>query len=457
MVMGSLPEQVDLAVIGGGVGGYVAAIRAAQLGLSVALVEKDKLGGHCLNYACIPSKTMIKIADIYYEATHSDKFGIAAPLASIDAKKANAWRTGVSKKLEDGVAYLCKANGIDVFKGSATFLNGSSLQLTDGITLEFKKAVIATGSEPITLPGFAPCDYIIDYKKVLMLDHIPKSMVIIGAGYVAVEIGILYAKLGTRVSLVARSDVLSRFDREAVAIIKKNMAKLGITIYTGATPASQTRGSVTLSDGKRIECELIVVAVGLLPYTAGLGLENTRVKTDEKGVIAVDNKLTTQDPNILAIGDVIGEPMLAHKAIRQGIVAGEVAAGKNSSYDNVVVPAVIFADPEIAIAGDIGQREGITVSKFPLTALGRAVGLDSADGFVKMACDADGTVVGVEIVSDEANAMIAEACLAMEMGANAEDIADTIHPHPTYSEAIQEAAEMALGRGIHFFTGKQKK
>lgn len=455
--MGSLPEQVDVAVIGGGVGGYVAAIRAAQLGKSVAIVEKEKLGGHCLNYACIPSKTMIKIADIYYEATHSDKFGISAPLTSIDPKKMNAWRMDVSKKLEDGVAYLCKANGIDVFKGTATFLNGSSLQLTDGITLQFKKAIIATGSEPIPMKGFEFCDYIVDYKRALMLDYIPQSMVILGAGYVAVEIGMLYAKLGTQVSIVARSDVLSKFDRDAVNVIKKKMEKLGITVYTGVTAVSQTKGSVTFSDGKTILCSLVVVAIGLSPYTMGLGLENTKVKVDDKGFIGTDNKMTTSDPNILALGDVVGEPMLAHKAIRQGIVAGEVAAGQNSSYDNVVVPAVIFSDPEIAIAGDVGEKDSIKVSKFPLTALGRAIALDSTEGFVKIASDTNGTVVGVEIVSDDANAMIAEAALAIEMGANIEDIADTIHPHPTYSEAIQEAAELALGRSIHFFTGKQTK
>lgn len=457
MVMGSIPEQVDLAVIGGGVGGYVAAIRAAQLGLSVALVEKEKLGGHCLNYACIPSKTLIKIADIYYEATHSDQFGISSPSTTIDPKKMNAWRNDVSKKLEEGVAYLCKANGIDVFKGSATFLNSSSVQLTDGITLEFKKALVATGSEPIPMKGFEFCDYILDYKRALMLDYIPKSMAIIGAGYVAVEIGMLYAKLGTKVSIIARSDILSRFDRDAVNVVKAKMQKLGIDLFTGATPTSQTKGTITLSDGKKIDCQLIVVAIGLSPYTIGLGLENTKVKIDDKGFITVDKQMKTQDPNILAIGDVVGEPMLAHKAIRQGIIAGEVAAGQNSSFDNLVIPAVIFSDPEIAIAGEVEEKEGIRVSKFPLTGLGRAIALDSKEGFVKMACDESGTVTGVEIVSDEANAMIAEAALAIEMGANIEDIADTIHPHPTYGEAVQEAAELALGRSIHFFVGKAKK
>ncbi len=457
MVMGSLPQQVDVAVIGGGVGGYVAAIRAAQLGKSVAIVEKNKLGGHCLNYACIPSKTLIHISDVFYDAQHSQKFGINVQSASIDAKKMLDWRMAVSKKLEDGVTFLCKSNQIDVFKGTGTFLSSSSLQLTDGVTLEFKKAIIATGSEPTVLKGFEFGDNIIDYKQALMLDHIPSTMLIIGAGYVSVEIGTLYAKFGTKVTILARSDVLSHFDRDAVDLVKKRMQEIGVNIITGATPASRNGNSVALSDGQKVDAEVIVVATGLSPFTDGLGLENTKVSVDERGFITVDNMMQTSDPNILAIGDVVGEPMLAHKAIRQGIVAGEVASGENSSYDNIVVPAVIFSDPEIAIAGSVEESEDVKVTKFPLSALGRAIALDSTNGFVKIAYEDDGLVKGVEIVAPDANSMIAEAALAIEMGATVEDIADTIHPHPTYSEAIQEAAEAALGRGIHFFYGKPAK
>ncbi len=455
MVMGSVPEQVDVAVIGGGVGGYVAAIRAAQLGGSVAIVEKEKLGGHCLNYACIPSKTLIRISDIFYEAQHSQKFGIDVASASIDAKKMYDWRMGVSKKLEEGVAFLCKSYDIDVFKAAATFTNPGTLQLTNGVSLEFKKAVIATGSEPSSLQGFGFGGNVIDYKAALMLDRIPTSMAIIGAGYVAVEIGTLYAKLGTRVSIVARSDVLSHFDSEAVSIVKRRMASLGIALYTGVTPASHSGNKLSLSDGRTIDAELMVVAVGLHPYTDGLGLENTMVKRDDKGFIAVDSSLRTADDRILAVGDVTGEPMLAHRAIRQGIIAGEVAMGQNSSFDNVVIPAVIFSDPEIAIAGTVEEADGIKTAKFPLTALGRAIALDRREGFVKIASDSNGLVKGVEIVSDDASAMISEAALAIEMGATLEDIAATIHPHPTYSEAVQEAAEAALGHPVHFFYGKK--
>ncbi len=456
MVMGSLPEQVDLAVIGGGVGGYVAAIRAAQLGLSVAIAEKEKMGGHCLNYACIPSKTLLNISEIFYEIQHSQQFGITATGVSLDAKKMLQWRMDVSRKLEAGVEFLCKQNQIDVFKGTATFLDSKSLQLSDGVTLEFKKAIIATGSEPTAVKGFEFSDGILDYKRALMLDHIPKNMAIVGAGYVSVETATLYARLGAKVTVLARSDLLRNFDRDAVALVKKRLGELGVEILTGVTPVSKTSTTIKLSDGKTLYSDATVVATGLSPYTEGLGLENTAVERDEKGFIKVDNKLQTKDPNILAIGDVIGEPLLAHKAMRQGVVAAEVAAGQNSAYDNLVVPAVIFSDPEIAIVGKF-EGEGIKVTKFPYTALGRAIALDSTSGFVKIAFDeVGGLVKGVEIVGRDANVMIAEAALAIEMGATIEDIADTIHPHPTFSEGLMEAAEGALGRGIHFFYGKKQ-
>ena len=452
--MGSLPENVDLAIVGAGVGGYVAAIRAVELGMSVAMVEKEKLGGHCLNYACIPSKTLIHIANTFYSATHSQNFGINTESASVDAKKMYEWRMSASKKLEDGVGFLCNSNGVEVIKGTATFLNSNTLQLTNGTSLDFKKAIIATGSTPTTMKGFEFGDKVIDYKKALMLDYIPKSMAIIGAGYVAVEIGTLYAKLGTKVSILARSDVLSKFDRDAVNIIKKKMQEFGVKIYTGTTPISYDGNSVKLGDSSLVDAEIVVVAIGLRPYTEGLGLENTKVELDEKGFVKVDSSLKTTDDNIYAVGDVIGEPMLAHKAIRQGVVAAEVIKGTRKGYDNVVVPAVIFSDPEIAIAGSVEAADGIKITKFPLTALGRSIALNTTNGFVKIASDQDGIVKGVEIVSEDANAMIAEAALAIEMGASVEDIASTIHPHPTYSEAVQEAAEAALGAPIHFFYGK---
>ena len=454
MVMGEVPEEVDIAVIGGGVGGYTAAIRAAELGKSVVLIEKEKLGGHCLNYACIPSKTLIHISNIAYEAAHSEKFGINVENVSIDAKKMLEWRVGVSSRLEKGVAFLCKQNKIDVLKGSATFISRNRVQVTDGTEVIFKKAIIATGSEPSVLKGMKfNGNNIIDYKQALLLDRIPKSMAIIGAGYVSVEIGTLYAKLGSKVNIIARSDVLSKFDSEAVSIVKKHMLNLGIIIHTNANAKGYSDGKLTLDDGSVIEADILVVAVGLKPYTEGLAIENAGVALNDKGFIETGHELKTSNADIYAIGDVIGEPMLAHKAIRQGVVAAENASGLNSAYDNVVVPAVIFSDPEIAIAGSIQESDGIKLKKFPLSALGRGIALDSTDGFAKIAYDSDNTVMGIELVSPDANALIAECALAIEMGANLEDIADTIHPHPTFSESIEEAAEAALGRPINFFYG----
>lgn len=452
--MGEVPEEADIAVIGGGVGGYTAAIRAAELGKSVVLIEKEKLGGHCLNYACIPSKTLIHISSIFYDSTHSQKFGINAQNVTIDAKKMLEWRVGVSEKLEKGVAFLCKQNKIDVLKGSATFIEKNRLQVTDGTEVIFKKAILATGSIPSNL-GSMPFDgkKILDYKQALLMDYIPKEMAIVGAGYVAVEISTLYAKLGSKVHVIARSDVLSKFDRDAVAIVKRHMETLGISIHFGVAPKGYDNGVLELDNGEKINAEVGVVAVGLSPYTDGLGLENAGVETYGRGFVKVDGRLQTSNPDIYAIGDVIGEPMLAHKSMRQGVISAEGASGLGSMYDNVVVPAVIFSDPEIAIAGSVEQSEGITVKKFPLTALGRAIALDETDGFAKIAYDSSNIITGIEVVSPDANAVIAEAALAIEMGATLEDVADTIHPHPTYSESIKEVAEAALGRPIHFFYG----
>ncbi len=452
--MGSLPERSDLAVVGAGVGGYIAAIRAAQLGMSVVLIEKEKLGGHCLNYACIPSKTLLNISKMYYEARNSDGFGIIAQQLSIDPKKMHQYRIDVSSKLENGVGFLCKSYGVEVVKGSAVFISGNKLQLTNGTEIDFTKAVIATGSEPVELEDFPFAEDVIDYKKALSLDYIPKSMAIIGAGYVAVETATLFARLGTKVSIIARSDVLRTFDQEAVEIIKTGLQKLGVKIYRDAMPKSKQGSTIQLSTGETIDSDITVVAVGLRPYTAGLGLENTKTELDSKGFIKVDGSLRTNDPNILAIGDVIGEPMLAHKAMRQGVIAAEVAYGMKSAFDNIVIPAVVFSEPEVAIAGTI-NGEGITTTKFPMSAIGRAIAMDKKEGFVKIASTKDGLVKGVEIVSEHAGDMIAEAALAIEMGATVEDIADTIHPHPTFSEGVQEAAEAALGRPIHFFYSKK--
>ncbi len=454
MVVGSLPEQTDLAIIGGGVGGYTAAIRAAELGLSVILVEKDRLGGHCLNYACIPSKTLLHIADMFYDIKNAGKFGINVGSISVDAKKMLQWRIDVSNKLESGVSFLCKSHEIEVVKGTATFTSSNSLRLSTGDTIEFKKAIIATGSEPTVLKGFEFGEDIFDYKRALMLDKVPASMLIIGGGYVGVEIATLYAKLGSKVTIAEKFDILFNFDKDASALIKKKLTELGVNIKAGVTPISKAGKTVKLSDGTNSTFDVIVVSVGLSPYTVDLGLNNTKVSLDPNGFIKVDDRLITTDPNVLAVGDVNGGPLLAHRAIRQGVVAAEVVAGLPSGYDNLVVPAAVFSDPEIAIAGSIEEKPGIKVTKFPLSALGIAIALDKTNGFVKVASDSKNIVKGIEIVGHSAATIISEAALAIEMGASLEDIADTIHVHPTFSESIEEVTEGGLDRGLHFFYGK---
>ncbi len=454
MVVGSLPEQTDLVVIGGGVGGYIAAIRAAELGLSVILVEKDRLGGHCLNYACIPSKTLIHIADMFYDIKNASKFGINVGSISLDAKKMLQWRMDTSRKLESGVAFLCNSHEVEVVKGTATFTSSNSLRLGTGNTIEFKKAIIATGSEPTVLKGFEFGEDILDYKRALMLDRVPSTMLIIGGGYVGVEIATLYAKLGTKVTIAEKFDILFNFDKDAANLVKKRLAELDVSLKIGVTPVSKAGKIVKLSDGASSAFDIVVVSIGLSPYTAELGLENTKVKLDENGFVTVDDRLVTMDPNILAVGDVNGGPLLAHRAMRQGVVAAEVVAGLPSGYDNVVVPAAVFSDPEIAIAGSIEEKLGIKVTRFPLSALGIAIALDKTNGFVKVASDSQNIVKGIEIVGQSAATMISEAALAIEMGATLEDIADTIHVHPTFSESIEEVTEGGLGRGLHFFYGK---
>ncbi len=351
--------------------------------------------------------------------------------------------------------YLCKSNGIEVIKTEATFISSNKVQMANGEELDFEKAIIATGSEPKSLQGFGIGGNIIDYKAALMLNEIPETMAIIGAGYVSVEIGTLFAKFGTKVDIIAHSDLLSKFDKDAVGIVKKRMQELGITIHTNSEPASLDGAALKLTTGETLNTQVIVSAVGLIPYTKGLGLQNTKVILDDKGFIKVNSSMQTDDPAIYAVGDVIGEPLLAHKAIRQGEIAAEAASGKSSAFDNRIIPSVIFSDPEIAVAGTIDQ-EGLRVKKFPLTALGRAIALGMSEGFIKIAYDSNQNVKGVEIVSTDANAMIAEAALAIEMGATLEDIADTIHPHPTFSELFQEVACAALDRPVHFYYGAKK-
>ncbi len=467
MVMGDIVTGCDVLVIGGGPGGYTAAIRASQLGKDVILVEKYDLGGACVFRGCIPSKTLIHVANFIYDIKNPGNIGIKGSV-EFDYKKIQMYRFEVVKKLRDGIDYLCKKYGVQVIKGEA-YLESSDkarIKLADGTisTIKFENAIIATGSRPQEFSGL-PVDgkIVIDSNDALGLMKVPEDMVIIGAGYISIEIGTMFAKLGTKVKIVQRSSrILSKFDTELVSVVSQKMKKLGMEIFYNSKFQGLTKENnkavVTIIDdgGKKTEltADKVLVAVGLRPNSENLGLENTKVELSKSGFIKVDEKRQTTDPKIYAVGDVAGPPFLAHKAFREGKVAAEVIAGLPSAFDNRAIPEIILSDPEIAIVGmdeETARKSGfeIKTGKFPFRASGSALTLDRTDGFVKVVAKANGELLGIHIVGANASMLISEASHSIEMAAFLEDLAGTIHPHPTLSEALAEAAEAALGKVIH--------
>lgn len=467
MVMGDIETGCDVLVIGGGPGGYAAAIRASQLGKDVILVEKYDLGGTCVYRGCIPSKTLIHAANVIYDIRNPGNIGIKSSV-EFDYKKIQQNRFGVVKKLRDGIAALCKKYGVQVMKGEAYFESSDKARITlqDGTnsTYKFGNAIIATGSHPQEFPGF-PFDgkFIIDSNDALGLMKVPDDIVIIGAGYISVELGTMFAKLGTKVKIVQRSPrILSRFDPELVEVVSQKMKKLGIEIYFNSKfqglSKENTRAVVTISDdiGKKTEltADKVLVAIGLRPNNENIGLENTKVELSESGFIKVNEEQRTTDPKIYAVGDIAGPPFLAHKALRGGKVAAEVIAGMPSAFDNRAMPLTIFSDPEIAVVGldeESAIKSGfeIKTGKFPFRASGSALTMDRTDGFVKVVAKTNGEILGIHIVGVNASMLIGEASHSIEMAAFLEDMAGTLHPHPTLCEALAEAAEAALGKVIH--------
>ena len=461
--------KTEVVVIGAGPGGYVAAIRLAQFNKKVVLVDKDKLGGICLNYGCIPSKAMIYASEFLDKVKKSDEMGINADNVSMDFNKMQGWKDKIVLNLIKGIEFLCKKNNVSVVKGNASFESSNKLRVSDGKDvsyINFHKAIIAVGSKPVELQNFK-----FDGKKVisstdaLYLDKIPKNLVVIGGGYIGLELGTVYAKLGSKVSIVEmEQQILPGFDRDIVEVLEKNLEKLGVKIYTSSKIEKFENGKAIVdSSGKgriSLDADNLLVAVGRYPNTKSLGLENTKAKLDKNGFIGVDDNLMTGDEGIYAIGDVSTGPMLAHKASRQGKFVAEVIAGDKISYKNVVVPAVIFTDPEIATVGLSEQEardKGIktTIGKFPFSNSSRAMTKNQTQGFVKVIADKkDKRVIGVQIVGSDASDLISEAALAIKMGATLEDIALTIHPHPTLSESLMEAAEATMGKAIHILNPK---
>jgi len=474
MVVGDLSTGTEVLVIGAGPGGYVAAIRASQLGKEVTLIDKGSLGGICLHHGCIPSKALIHAADFFHKIKHAEGIGILTENVSIDIAKTQEWKKNVIATLTNGIEMLCKRYNVKVINGNAFFESPTMVKvlLPDKfMNIEFQNAIIATGSVPIEAQGFEfDGKVIISSNEALEISTLPKDMVVIGGGYIGLELGTVFAKLGSSITIVEYEEqILPGIDKDVVSVIVRNLEKLGVRIYTGyKAEKCEVNGSsavVTISSSNGTKLELssdkVLVAIGRKPNTCELKLENTRVDVDEKGFIKVDNMQRTSDRKIFAIGDVANHPMLAHKATRQAKVAAEIIAGKESSYDNLVVPAVIFTDPEVAIAG-LTENEATTkgyeikVGKFPLSALGRSLTVNQKDGFVKVIADKKTEVVlGIVIVGYNASDIIGEAGLAIELGATLDDIALTIHAHPTFPESLMEAAEAAKGVSVHLFGSKQ--
>ncbi|SNR38152.1 dihydrolipoyl dehydrogenase family protein [Halorubrum vacuolatum] len=508
MVVGDVTTGTEVLVIGAGPGGYVAAIRAAQRGLDTTLVERDAYGGACLNRGCIPSKALITATDLAHEAGNAESMGIHADPA-VDFAKTVDWKDGIVDRLTSGVEKLCKANRVNLIEGEASFVDEHTVRVAHGgdgqgsESLSFEHAIIATGSRPIEIPGFAFSeDHIWTSADALAAESVPDRLAIVGGGYIGMELATVYAKLGAEVRVIEMlDDILGPYEDDIARVVRKRAEDLGIEFHFGEgatgwsegadggyllhtepveegadgdedgtdgdedgtdgdedreTEDSDTDADVDDTDGgSTYAADKILVAVGRQPVTDTLDLERAGIETTDRGFIETDDRARTDVEHIHAVGDVAGEPMLAHVASVEGIVAAETIAGEPAALDRQAVPAAVFTDPEI---GTVGMTESEAaeagfdpvVGEMPFMGSGRALTTGHTDGFVRIVAD-DGTgfVLGGQIVGPEASELIAEVALAVEMGATLEDVTGTTHTHPTLSEAVMEAAENALGQAIH--------
>lgn len=460
-------KKFDAVVIGAGPGGYVCAIRLAQLGKKTAIIERDNVGGVCLNVGCIPSKALIKASTMFEKMQKASDMGFQVKGVDVNFGALQEWKHGVVTKLTGGVAQLLKGNKVEIIKGDARFVGPKQLEVSSGpakLAVQADHIVIAVGSSPIEIPGFK-----FDEKKILSstgalaIDKPVKSAVVVGAGYIGLELGTYLAKFGTQVTLIEQADrLLPGYDPDVSQVITRGLKKRNVNILTKASAKGvKEKGPGMVVevevDGKlqQIEAEKVLVTVGRRPNPMP-GIEKTGVKMDGKGFIPVNDKLQTNVPGIYAIGDVAGQPMLAHKASKEALVVAEVIAGKKGAkYDVKAMPAVIFCEPEVSSVGlneTEAKAKGITpmVGSFPFGALGKAIASGDTDGFAKLIGDKKtGRLIGAVIVGAESSSMIAEMALAIEAGLQVEDVALTVHAHPTMGEATMEAAEVALGHAVH--------
>jgi dihydrolipoamide dehydrogenase len=467
-------ESTQLAVLGAGPGGYAAAFYAADLGMQVALVDMEKNpGGVCLYRGCIPSKALLHVAKVIDESRHASAWGVAFDEPKIDVDKLRAFKQGVVDKLTGGVGQVARMRKVKFIQGRAT-LNGPKSMTIAGESgeteLQFEHCILATGSSPTRIPSLALDNpRMLDSTSGLEIPDIPRSLLVIGGGYIGLELGTVYAALGSKVSVVEMTGgLLPGADRDLVTVLQKRLEKLFAKIMVNTKVvkvADGGRGIQVTLEGETTGEHLfdrVLVAVGRRPNSKIPGLEKTAVKIDSKGFIETNGQRRTAEPTIFAIGDVAGEPMLAHKASHEARVAVEVIQGHKAAFEPLAIPAVVFTDPEIAWTGLTeaqAQAEGrdVEIAKFPWGALSRAITVDRPEGLTKLVLDRkSGRVLGVGIAGSGAGELIAEGTLAIEMGATAEDMKLTIHPHPTLSESLMEAAEVFFGQSTHVYKPKRR-
>ena len=485
------PQRFDVVVIGAGPGGYVCAIRAAQMGFKTAIIEGHKMGGECLNYGCIPSKALISAGHTIDKIKHSDRMGITVTGFNVDLAKLVDWKGGIVKTLTGGVSQLLKANGVTSIKGQGSFESVSadgkikSIKVDAGIDsyngsgtsaqiqkIEAERVVIATGSSTVQIPSM-PFNgkTILGSREALDVQQIPKKLAVIGGGFIGLEIGTFFSKLGTQVTVIeATSTLLPGTDRDCVDVVQRKLVKNGVTIHldTKALGVDSTvTGAVVRAETPKekisIECDWVLVTVGRKPRTTGLGLEKIGLKTTDRGFLEVNARLETAVSGVYAIGDVIGGPMLAHKASKEGLVVAESFRSSAVTMDIRALPWAIFVDPEISSVGHTEESARTAgwdpvVGKCPFAANGRALTAGASEGFVKIIADRKSDrILGAHMVGPDVSNLIAEVAMAIEMGATAEDLGRTVHAHPTLPETLMEAAESVHGMAVHFFEKKVRR
>jgi dihydrolipoamide dehydrogenase len=475
MVMGELQQETQVLVIGSGPGGYAAAFRAADLGLEVTMVDvAPRPGGECLYRGCIPSKTLLYLSELLHDAHRAQAMGITFGEPYVDLANIRAWKDEVIDKLASGLITLSNKRGVQLIKGRAVFESSDKVRLQDSEVshIKFNHAILATGSKPAPFLGasFERGSRIIDSAGALDLVDIPERLLILGGGYIALEMGTVYASLGSKVTLAVRGDRLLRgADPDLAVPLIRRLKELFTAIHFNTKASSikekENLVEVTLegeAEKPHQTFDRVLIAMGRRPHTEGIGLEKTKVKVNEKGFVVVDEQQRTSDPKIFAVGDLAGEPMLAHKAFREGKVAAEVIAGEPSAFDVRAIPAVVYTDPQVAWAGLTEeqarkQNRPVRIERFPWKFSNRAITMGAPEGLTKIVADTEtGRVLGIGISGRNTEGLISEGVLAIEMGALVQDMALSIHPHPTLSETVGEAAEIFLGSVTHLLPKKEK-